>query len=320
MRSAGRYIAPRQIRPACYTRVVTAALLLLPDFALILLGALVRRLLHLDDAFWGGLEKLVYVVLFPALLFATLARTRIDFAAAAPLVGTGLAALLGGALLGLLARPLFRHNALAFASQFQCAFRYNSYIGLAVAAKLHGAQGVAAMGILIGTLVPVANLLAVGMLARHGQSGLLRELARNPLILATLTGLACNAAQIALPSLLLQIVARLGEASIALGLLSVGAALKLRGAHRQHGDRGATIYFTAVKLLALPALAWAVGRWLGLGGVYFDSAVLFAALPTATSAYILAVRMGGDGAGVARLVSVSTLAAMLTLPLWISLL
>jgi predicted permease len=296
---------------------VTAALLLLPDFALILLGALLRRLLHLGDAFWGGLEKLVYVVLFPALLFGTLARTRIDFAAAAPLVGTGLAALLGGALLGLLARPLFRHNALAFASQFQCAFRYNSYIGLAVAAKLHGAQGVAAMGILIGTLVPVANLLAVGMLARHGQSGLLRELARNPLILATLSGLACNAAGIALPSLLLQIVSRLGEASIALGLLSVGAALRLRGAG---GDRGATIYFTAVKLLALPALAWGVGRLLGLSGVYFDSAVLFAALPAATSAYILAVRMGGDGAGVARLVSASTLAAMLTLPLWISLL
>lgn len=317
MRSAGRCTGPPRARPGCYTGVVTAALLLLPDFALILLGALLRRLLHLGDAFWSGLEKLVYVVLFPALLFATLARTRIDFAAAAPLVGTGLAALLGGALLGLLARPLFRHNALAFASQFQCAFRYNSYIGLAVAAKLHGAQGVAAMGILIGTLVPVANLLAVGMLARHGRSGLLRELARNPLILATLSGLACNAAGVALPGLLLQIVARLGEASIALGLLSVGAALKLRGAS---GDRAATIYFTAVKLLALPALAWWVGRALDLNGVYFDSAVLFAALPTATSAYILAVRMGGDGAGVARLVSASTLAAMLTLPLWISLL
>ena len=128
---------------------------------------------------------------------------------------------------------------------------------------------------------------------------------------------ACNAAGVALPGLLLQIVARLGEASIALGLLSVGAALKLRGAS---GDRAATIYFTAVKLLALPALAWWVGRALGLNGVYFDSAVLFAALPTATSAYILAVRMGGDGAGVARLVSASTVAAMLTLPLWISLL
>ena len=206
---------------------------------------------------------------------------------------------------------------LAFASQFQCAFRYNSYIGLAVAAKLHGAEGVAAMGILVGTMVPVANLLAVGMLARHGETGLARELARNPLILATLSGLAFNAAGFTLPSVPLQFFARLGEASIALGLLSVGAALKLRG---QSGDHGAAIYFTAVKLLVLPALAWWLGRSLGLTGVYYDSAVLFAALPTATSAYILAVRMGGDGPGVAWLVSASTVAAMLTLPLWLSLL
>ena len=71
---------------------------------------------------------------------------------------------------------------------------------------------------------------------------------------------------------------------------------------------------------ALPALAWWLGRALGLGGVYYQSAVLFAALPTATSAYILAVRMGGDGPGVAWLVTVSTMTAMLTLPVWLTLL
>ena len=250
-------------------------------------------------------------------MFGTLARTRIDFAAAAPLVATGLAVLLTGALFGLAARPLFRQAPLAFASQFQCAFRYNSYIGLAVAAKLNGAEGLAAMGILVGTMVPVANLLAVGMLVRHGETGLLRELARNPLILATLSGLAFNAAGLTLPAMPMQLLARLGEASIALGLLSVGAALKLRG---KGGAHGAAIYFTAVKLLALPALAWWLGRALGLGGVYYESAVLFAALPTATSAYILAVRMGGDGPGVAWLVTVSTVAAMLTLPIWLTLL
>lgn len=320
MRPPGRFAASRRVVGGCYTGAVNAALLLLPDFALILLGSVLRRWLRFGEHFWSGLEKLVYVVLFPALLFGTLARTRIDFAAAAPLVGTGLAVLLTGALFGLAARPLFRLPPLAFASQFQCAFRYNSYIGLAIAVKLHGAAGVAAMGILVGTMVPVANLLAVGMLARHGETGLLRELARNPLIIATLSGLAFNAAGFTLPTAPLQFFARLGEASIALGLLSVGAALKLRGGGEQASTRGAAVYFTAVKLLVLPALAWWLGRVLGLSGVYYDNAVLFAALPTATSAYILAVRMGGDGPGVAWLVSTSTLSAMLTLPLWLSLL
>ena len=92
--------------------------------------------MHLGDHFWSGLEKLVYFVLFPALLFYAIARTRIDFAAAAPFVLSGVAAMGGGMLLGLLARPLFGPRPMVFASQFQCAYRFNSYIGLAVAAAI----------------------------------------------------------------------------------------------------------------------------------------------------------------------------------------
>ncbi|MGF1547941.1 MAG: AEC family transporter [Thiotrichales bacterium] len=293
---------------------MTGAWLLLPDFALILLGLWLRRAMNLGDHFWSGLERLVYYILFPALLFNALARAPINFAATAPLVVTALLTLLAGAALGLLARPLFRQKPMVFASQFQCAFRYNSYIGLAVAAKLHGEEGIAAMGIIVGTMVPVANLLSVWMLARHGNLGLVRELARNPLILATLAGLVWNATGAPLPDLVQQFVGRLAEASIALGLLAVGAALKLRG---EPGSHLAGIYLTGVKLLVLPIVAWGVGRALGLSTVHFESIVLFAALPTATSAYILAVRMGGDGPGVAWLVSASTLTAMVTLPLWL---
>jgi predicted permease len=73
-----------------------------------------------------------------------------------------------------------------------------------------------------------------------------------------------------------------------------------------------------VKLLALPVAALGLARLMGLSGLYFDVALAFAALPTASSAYILAQRMGGDGRSVAWLISVSTLLAMLTLPLWLA--
>ena len=71
-----------------------------------------------------------------------------------------------------------------------------------------------------------------------------------------------------------------------------------------------------VKLLALPLIAINVGQWLGLQGLNYQVVVLFAALPTASSAYILAMRMGGDGRSVAWLISATTLGSMLTLPLW----
>ena len=296
---------------------MTIALALLPDFLLILLGQGLRRWLHLGDHFWTGLEKLVYFVLFPALLFNALARADLAWSLAAPLVATAAASMIAGMLFGGAARWLFPMPAVSFASQFQCAFRFNSYIGFAVAAKLHGSAGIAAMGLVTGAMVPLANFAAVGMLARHGGVSLWRELAKNPLVLATLAGLLWNVLGLSLPAPLGHFLGRLAEAAIALGLLAVGSALRLRG--RPGGGYGAAGWFLGVKLLAMPLAALGLARLFGLSGLYFDIALAFAALPTASSAYILAQRMGGDGASVAWLISASTLAAMLTLPLWLGL-
>ncbi len=290
-------------------------LLLLPDFALIAVGALLRRFFGLGDGFWPDVEKLVYFVLFPALLFQALARSSVDVSAMGPLLAVGLLTMAGGLLLGLAGRRLIGLDAIAFASRLQCAYRFNTYIGIAVAGKLAGAAGVATMGALCGAMVPFANMAAVAMLARHGQGRLGRELARNPLILATLAGLAFNFSGVQLPAPLFPFLQRLADAAVTLGLLAVGAALR---AGAREGGRLGTVYLCVVKLVALPALAWGLARWFGLAGVAFEMAVVFAALPTASSAYILAMRMGGDGAGVARLISATTVAAAATLTAWLA--
>lgn len=292
---------------------MSTALLLLPDFALILLGALLRRRMHLGDHFWAGLERLVYFILFPALLVNAVMKTPINLAAAAPLLLTALSAMAVGMLLTLPIRYWFALKPLVFASIFQCAFRFNSYIALAVVGMLYGTPGIAAMGLVLGVAVPVANLVAIGMLARHGENKVLRELAQNPLIWATLTGFLLNLAGVVLPQPLQVFLSRLGDASIALGLLAVGAALRLDS---QAGVRLASLYVLLVKLLALPVAAVLIGRGLGLSGLYYQVAVLFAALPTASSAYILTMRLGGDGQSVAWLISATTMAAMLSLSMW----
>ena len=296
---------------------MNTALTLLPDFSLILLGVALRRWMHLGDHFWAGVEKLVYFILFPALLFNALTRTPLALATALPLVTTGASAMIGAMVLGYGARWLFPMTPMSFASQFQCAFRFNTYIGIAIAGKLHGAAGIAAMGLVAGGLVPLANVAAVGMMARHGEAHFLRELVRNPLVLATVSGLIWNIAGLPMPAPAGQMLGRLADAAVALGLLAVGSALKLRGP--SEGGMGAAGYLLAVKLIAMPAIAWGVAIALGLSGVYFDVALVFAALPTASSAYILAARMGGDAPRVAWLISASTLLAMISLPLWLAL-
>ena len=292
---------------------MNTALLLLPDFALILLGAAIRRWMALGEHFWLGLEKLVYFILFPALLINALLRTPMDLATALPLLATAYLGMVGAMVLGLVPRLLSRAPALTFASVFQCGFRFNSYIGLAAAGLLFGDAGIATMGLIIGAAVPLANLASVWMLARHGQVGLGRELIRNPLILATLTGFILNLSGLEPPAPLLALLGRLADAAIALGLIAVGAALRL---HHVPGVQGLALWFLAVKLLALPVLALAGGAWLGLSGLNYQIVVLFAALPTASSAYILAMRMGGDGRSVAWLISASTLLSMVSLPFW----
>jgi len=292
---------------------MTTALLLFPDFALILLGAAIRRWMHLGDHFWNGVEKLVYFILFPALLINAIVKTRLDLGAALPLLATAFAAMAGGMLLGLLPKFVAKLPPLTFASLFQCGYRFNSYIALAVAGMLFGAPGIATMGLIVGAAVPLANLVSVWMLARHGEVGLWREVARNPLIWGTAAGFILNLAGFVPPAPVQAFLGRLADASIALGLITVGAALRLDGAS---GVRGISLWLLAVKLLALPVIAAVVGSRLDLEGLNYQVVVLFAALPTASSAYILAMRMGGDGRSVAWLISATTLGSMLTLPLW----
>ena len=293
---------------------MSVALLLFPDFALILLGALLKRYARFEDGFWTGLERMVYFVLFPSLLFSSTATAKLDFAATAGLLGACLAAMTTGIVLGYLARPLFKPAPVVFASGVQCAFRFNSYVALALAGRLGGSDGIALMAVVIGVSVPLANAAAVYGLARHQKSGVAGEMLRNPLIVATVGGLAFNLVGIHLPEFVLATVQRLGAASIALGLIAVGAGMRLAGARI---ERPTLAWFTAVKLVAAPAVVFALMSVLHLPPQQRQIAVLFAALPSASSAYILAVRMGGDGAVVAFIVSATTVLSAITLPLWI---
>ncbi len=295
---------------------MSVALLLLPDFLLIAGGALLRRLPGFGAEFWPAVERLVYFVLFPALLFRSLATSPLALGDATSLAAVGLGFTAAGMLLAGLARRLFRQLPQpTFAACFQCGFRFNTYIALAVANRVAGAPGLAAISLLVGVLVPVVNLAAVGMLAHGREAGVARELLRNPLVLACAAGVAWKLAGVPLPAPVAHIVELLSGAALPLGLLAVGAGLTLA---RSALPLPALVWWNAVKLVALPAAALALSIVAGLSPLEREIAVVMAAVPTAPSAYILATRMKSDGASVALLISSGTLLAAITLPLWIA--
>jgi malonate transporter len=294
---------------------VNYAQLLFPDFSLIVCGYLVCRYTALNRTVWQQVESLVYFFLFPVLLFQSIVRSPLDFVATSSLIGAGLLMSLAAIALAYslpflpwLGKRIDRRE---HAASAQVAFRFNSFIGLALADKLAGAEGLQLIAVLIGVCVPLFNVAAVWPMARHAQRGFIGELARNPLIIATAAGLVANVMGLSIPYWLEPTVTRIGVASLALGLLAAGAGMQF--AHLSQAKLLAVAVLT-IRHLLTPVIGLMLALVFGLSTVQTSILLAFSALPTASSAYVLAARMGYNGAYVAALVTLSTILGTLSLP------
>ena len=291
------------------------AQLLLPDFSLILCGYLICRYTALNRSVWQPVESLVYYLLFPVLLFQSIVKSPVDISAASGLIGAGmLSGVIGIALAYSLPHwPWLgkRIDARDHAASAQVAFRFNSFIGLAIAERLAGTQGLLMIAVLIGVCVPLFNVAAVWPMARQGQHSFARELVRNPLIIATGSGLAANLLGFQIPEWAVPTVSRISAASLALGLMAAGAGLQFGLLTR---GKALSVAVLSIRHLVQPLLAFALARLFGLDPVQTTVLLAFSALPTASTCYVLAARMGYNGPYVAGLVTLSTLLGVVSLP------
>ncbi len=287
-----------------------------PIFALILLGLGLRRLGFPGDGFWPAAERLTYFLLFPALLVNRLAQARLEEYAVGPVAVVVVALSLGMTALVYALRPWLGVDGPAFSSAYQGAIRFNTYVGLAVALAMFHAEGGTVAALVMALMIPPINVLCVLVLSAHAgraasTTSVLRGLISNPLILGCLVGIGLNLSGIGLPWGSAAVLDILARAALPLGLLAVGAGLRLAALNRP----GLLVAVGALKLLALPALA-AMLCWLVQPG-RLETAVLltFAALPGSSTAYILARQLGGDAPLMAAIVTVETGLALATLPL-----
>ena len=286
----------------------TIVTVIIPIFVLIGLGHGLYRVGFPGDGFWPQLERLVYYVLFPALLVKELATAVVDEARIWPMALAVVVTLAGVTVLVLGLRRIFAVDGPGFTSVYQGAVRFNTYIGLAIASSLYGGEGVAVAAMAMAFLIPLVNILCIGVLthytgARASLGGTMRGVLTNPLILACALGLFLNGTGIGLPLGTDTVLSLLGPAALPLGLMAVGAGLRLRSAR----GRGRLLMEGVVfKLAITPLVAWGAARLLELSTLETLILVLFAALPTAPSAYILARQLGGDHELLATLLTVQT--------------
>ena len=291
------------------------AQLLFPDFSLILCGYFLCRYTALNRPVWQQAEYLVYYFLFPVLLFHSIVKSPLDIQATSSF-------LLAGISMGLMAIALSyslpywpvlgkRLDRRDHAASAQVGFRFNSFIALALADRLAGPEGLLMISMLIGVCVPLFNIGAVWPMARHANKGFMGELIRNPLIVATGTGLIANLMGFRIPQWLDPSISRIGAASLALGLMAAGAGMQL-GTLTKGKLLGLSVL--SIKHFLLPLIALGMSRLFALNPAQTTVLLAFSALPTASTCYVLAARMGYNGAFVAGLITLSTILGMLSLP------
>ena len=283
------------------------------------------------------LSAAAFYVFVPALLFRTTARIdfhRLDirvvvafFAPTLALVTVVYTALRLRARAGAAAEPSVRAITSSFGNAVQ--------IGIPLAAALFGEAGLALHLTVVGlhslTLLTVLTALVELDLARanpglgDGRARLLRTLAttvRNtvihPVVLPVLAGLAWNLSGLALPGLVDEILGTLGQAVVPVCLVLIGVSL----AH--HGLRGAlraATLLAAVKLAVHPLAVLLFARYaVGLDGVALAIVVMLAALPVGSNALIFAQRYRTLPAETSTAIVLSTLAFVVTAPLWLAIL
>jgi malonate transporter len=275
------------------------------------------RYTALNRPVWDAAERLVYYLLFPVLLFNSIVRSPLQPTQTLSLAAAGVGTVACGIVLALALKRWPGVDARLHASGAQTVFRFNSFIALALAERLGGPQGLAWMALIIALCVPLCNVAAVWPLARQGGHSYGRELLRNPLILSTVAGLIANLIGLKFPDAVATTLQRIGLAALPVGLMAVGAGLRLGGLKASPALAAALL---SLRHAVLPMIAIGLTAALALGVEQRLIVVLFASLPTASSAYVLAARMGGDGAFVAGLVTVSTLLGMISVPIWLAVL
>jgi len=303
---------------------------LLPVALLILLGWMLARFRFLGPEFIKELNKLTFYVALPAFIFRSMTEVRVPTDEAMPLF----LLLLGCTVLTMLIAPLVARIAGARGSSLgsvaQAAYRGNlAFAGLPILAYSLAGESpdltAATLGTALLVFAPLTasyNFFAVlclqgwGSLRQPGQlHAVLLSIITNPLLLSCLGGFGLAVIGFEFPRPIHHALTALGGVAMPVALLCIGGAfVKIQF----HGRYRSIWVAVLCKILLCPLLAAAGCWWLGITGLEQRIVLVFAAVPTAATAYTMAKQMGGDEDVTSAAVALSTILAFgtLTVVLW----
>ncbi len=300
---------------------------LIPTFFLVGLGLYIRRSGFVPQDQWEGLESLSYWLFFPALIFNVLINADLKNVPLGGMTATLVLTVVTAAVILLSTAPLFK-NVLkidnpSYTSIYQSILRWNGFIALAIVQKLYGGNAMALVAIAMAAMIPLINVIVVGILAvfasktKPSPKSVLLNIFKNPLIWSSILGLGANLLEMPLWDPIQTTLQVIANAGLSTGLLIVGAGLRLRDTFPPNKE---VWIGTLLRLIGMPLLALGFGLYFGLTGEALEIAVLCCAVPTAMNGYILAKKMGGNAPLIAAVVTLQTFLSIVTIPLLLALL
>jgi len=302
-------------------------LIVAPIFSIVFIGFLLKKLKVIHKDFIQIATRILFWACLPFLLFQKVAAANLKEDFQFDLVMICCAAVTGFAFFSLAMGWILGLREGRLGSFGQGAFRANVIIvSMAILLQTFPNQPaiLAKAGILMGFYIPLLNLLAVFILIlphaktsqEHLGKNLFRNIIQNPLILAASAGLVFAYFQITLPKPIDQTFSLLGQMGLPLGLLTLGAALDLK---KMKEDFAIVATANLLKLLVLPGILLLLLKQAQFEPDVIKMVLIIVGAPTAVASYVMAVNMKGDGTLASNIVIFSTVAAVFSLTIWMSL-
>ena len=297
----------------------------IPIFLMMLLGMLFRKLGWMDEVFAAKMNKFVFLVPLPVLLFEQLAT--VDFSEVWDIkfilfcfVVTAISITIS-TLISLLWKDR------SIKGEFiQATYRSSAaLLGIAFIQNIYGTVGMAPL-MIIGS-VPLYNIMAVVVLSvfKPGNNSFdkalvkktLKGIATNPIIIGIVVGFVWSALKLPMPLILHKTVSSIGATATPMGLMSMGATFELRKATSKMKP---TIVAVFMKLVGFCAVFLPVAAVLGFRNEELIAILVMLGSATTVSSFVMARNMGHEGTLSSGVIMMTTLLSAFTLTMWLDVL
>jgi len=297
-----------------YTLSVTG-----PVFIIVFIGLFLKNKGYIDGHFVGQASALVFNICLPVLIFLSMIDNDLHLVDQLPLVWFCIgAAVVSFVLFWRLSEFWVPHVDRGVA--VQGAFRSNlGIVGIALCAKAFGGDGLAVGAVILAVVTPVYNILSVYALNRSLHEGravpwgkTIRDIARNPLIIAIFLGFFCAWLDFKLPKVMYDTGQYLARMTLPLALIAIGGSLSL-----QELKHTSALSFQAVfaKLFIVPIGVGVAAYLWGFSGVAIGCILLMFSSPTAAASFVMVRAMGGNHVLASNIIAMSTLLSAFSISL-----